>query len=386
MKNAEIVIVGGGSAGLTAANALQQAGFGVRVVEGRETALTAELGAGIHLWPNVIDCLDRLGLAGPVLERGTVVRRHRYLTWRERQIGTLDVEKLAAGAGFPAVGVTRTHLYQTLLQALEPGTVRFGISVTGFDRTDSGVDVRTADGEILRADAVIGADGIRSVIRRQLHGPAEPRDCGLTAWHGTTDYQHPELVPGDMAIYWGPTGRILHYHVSDGELYWLALLQAPSRYPDVPGERQAEAIRRFRGWPAHVQSLVRSTPEERILRNHILDRDPLQHWGRGCATIIGDAAHPMTPDMAQGAGQGIEDGLSVALAFQREASVAEALRSFEERRRDRANGFVKSSRQVSSVSTFTAKPMIAVRNEIVLRAIYRTHPWGTAQKEIIPVL
>jgi hypothetical protein len=55
-----------------------------------------------------------------------------------------------------------------------------------------------------------------------------------------------------MAIYWGPTGRILHYHVSDGELYWLALLQAPPRYPDVPGERQAEAIRRFRGWPAHV--------------------------------------------------------------------------------------------------------------------------------------
>jgi len=94
----------------------------------------------------------------------------------------------------------------------------------------------------------------------------------------------------------------------------------------------------------------------------------------------------MTPDMAQGAGQGIEDGLSVALAFQREATVAEALRSFEDRRRDRANGFVKTSRQVSSVSTFTAKPMIAVRNEIVLRAIYRTHPWGTAQKEIIPVL
>lgn len=386
MKNAEIVIVGGGIAGLTAAIALQQAGFGVRVLEQRATASTAELGAGIHLWPNVIDCLDRLGLAEQVVERGTVVRRHRYLTWRERQIGTLDVERLAAGAGYPAVGVTRTHLYQTLMRALRPGTVEYGVDVTGFDRTESGVVVRTADGRGLAADAVVGADGIRSVIRRQLHGPAEPRYSGLTAWRGTTDYAHPELTPGDMVIYWGPTGRILHYHVSDGELYWLALLQSPQGYPDVPGQRQAEAIRRFRGWPAHIQSMVRATDEQRILRTDIRDRDPLDHWGRGRATIIGDAAHPMTPDMAQGAGQGIEDGVSLGLALQREPTVVEALRSFEDRRRDRANGFVKTSRQVASVSTFTARPMIAVRNELVLRAIYRTHPWGTAQKEIIPVL
>lgn len=386
MKHAEIVIVGGGIAGLTAANSLQQAGFGVRVLESRGTESTAELGAGIHLWPNAIDCLDRLGLAEQIVARGTVVRRHRYLTWRERSIGSLDVERLAAGAGYPAVGVTRTELYQTLLRALAPGTVQYGRSVTGFDRTGSGVIVRTDDGDALHADAVIGADGIGSVIRRQLHGHTEPRYSGLTAWRGTTDYAHPELTPGDMVIYWGPTGRILHYHVSDGRLYWLALMQAPQGWPDDPGHRQEEVIRRFRGWPAQVQSMVRQTPEELILRTDIRDRDPLGHWGRGRATIMGDAAHPMTPDMAQGAGQGIEDGISLGLAFQREPTVVEALRSFEDRRRERANSFVKLSRSVSSVGTFRAKPLIAIRNEVALRAIYRTHAWGTAQKEIAPIV
>jgi 2-polyprenyl-6-methoxyphenol hydroxylase-like FAD-dependent oxidoreductase len=132
--------------------------------------------------------------------------------------------------------------------------------------------------------------------------------------------------------------------------------------------------------------MIAATDETAILRTDIVDRDPLKRWGWDRVTLLGDAAHPMTPDMAQGAGQAIEDGVSVASALQRATDPVAGLRDYEQRRLERANGFVKTSRIVNRMSLMEAPVMCAVRNQMALRTVYAIQAAGKARKDLMPAL
>jgi 2-polyprenyl-6-methoxyphenol hydroxylase-like FAD-dependent oxidoreductase len=248
------------------------------------------------------------------------------------------------------------------------------------------VVVRLADGGEERGDILIGADGIKSVVRQQLHGWTEPHYSGITAWRAICDYESPQIPVGEMCIYWGPGARILHYHVSGQRLYWLSLVKSPPRLRDPEGGSKAAVTERYRGWPRQVEGMLAATDETAILRTDIVDRDPLKRWGQDRVTLLGDAAHPMYPDMAQGAGQAIEDAICLAGTLRRAADPVSALQDYEERRRDRANGFVKTSRIVNRMSLMQAPVMCAVRNQVALRTVYAIQAAGKVRKDLTPAL
>jgi 2-polyprenyl-6-methoxyphenol hydroxylase-like FAD-dependent oxidoreductase len=386
MSIGRVVIVGAGIGGLTTAIALRHSGIDAVVLDKAARAEDLAKGAGVHLWSNALRALQHIDLGEQVAAIGTQVTAHRYLHWQGRQLGELDLAALGGEIGAPSVGVSRPELHRLLLETLGTEALRLDAELIGFEQNTQRVVARLADGGSERGDLLIGADGITSMVRRQLHGPAQPKYSGITAWRGITDYTDPMIPIGEMRIYWGPGARILHYHVSGQRLYWLALVKSPPRVPDPAAGRKAAVQEVYRGWPAHIQRMLTATAPEAILRTDIVDRDPLQHWGFERTTLLGDAAHPMTPDMAQGAGQAIEDAVCLARVLKHAADPATALREYEQRRMTRANEFVKTSRIVNRMSLLEAAPLRAVRDNVVLRTVYALQSAGKARTDLIPQL
>ena len=357
------IVVGGGVGGLTAAIALRQAGIDTVVFE--RAAQLRPVGAGLHLWTNAFLALQQIGLAEAVAATGTVVERSQYLTAEGRLLAEWKTGELGRRLGAPTVGVTRADLHRELMAALGKDSTIAAAEFTGFAQDGSGVTVRFRDGREERCDLLIGADGVRSAVRAQLLGSAEPRYAGYSAWRAITAFEHPALPRGNFALYWGRGARLICYRVGGGLMYWLALWRAPAGGRDPEGGRRAAALARYRHFAAPVPALIEATDEAAIVRTDIVDRAPISRWGEGRVTLLGDAAHPMTPNQAQGACQAIEDGVSLARCVREAAEVPAALRDYEGRRRARAAYFVRLSRFSGWWGSWESPAACAVRDAIL---------------------
>jgi 2-polyprenyl-6-methoxyphenol hydroxylase-like FAD-dependent oxidoreductase len=386
VENLRVVIVGAGIGGLTAAIALRRAGIDAVVLERAKSVDALSVGAGIHLWGNALQALQAIGMGEAVADAGTPVTAHRYLTRRGRSVGTLRVGKASQKMGAPTVGVTRTELHRTLVGALEPGVLRLNCACVGFEQDSRGVVARLADGREEHGDILVGADGINSVVRKQLHGWTEPRYSGITVWRAICDYTSPQIAVGEMSLYWGAGARIVHYHVSGQRLYWVSMVKSPPGQKDPEGGSKAAVTEIYRGWPQQVQGMIAATDEAAILRVDIADRDPLKRWGQERVTLLGDAAHPMSPDMAQGAGQSIEDGVSLAVRLRRAADPVSGLQDYERRRIGRANSFVKTSRIVRRMGLMEAPLMCVIRDQVALPIIYAAQAAWKVRSDLTPAL
>ncbi len=228
-----------------------------------------------------------------------------------------------------------------------------------FSEGPDAVDVETNQGRI-RASALIGADGIHSAVRAQLFGERAPRYAGYTCWRGIAELPDP-AGPGVMFERWGRGRRFGLVPISATRSYFFATMNA-----EAGGVDEADPIETLRqlfgefGEP--VQRLLAATPSEAVLRNDIIDLPPLPSWTRGRVTLLGDAAHAMTPNMGQGACQAIEDGVTLAACF--DGSVEDALASYEARRRGRALSFVKRSWTLGRIGQWTSPAAVLLRNAI----------------------
>jgi 2-polyprenyl-6-methoxyphenol hydroxylase-like FAD-dependent oxidoreductase len=348
----DILIAGGGIGGLTAAAALGRRGFAVHVFE-RADRLRAE-GAGITLQINAMRVLASLGLASPVEKAGAVLAGGRLLDERGALIQTLDL----GGFDVRGVAIHRAPLLDILAEGCG-ATVHTGRAVTGFESDETGVTAKLAGGGTMRGAVLVGCDGLRSAVRTAIHGEHAPRYAGYTAWRGVADFDLPDKWSVEL---WGPGKRFGMVPIAPGRTYWFATENAPAGGRD--GDAVAELVRRFAGWPDPVERLVAATPDGTILRNDLYDRPPLAHWGRGRVTLLGDAAHPMTPNLGQGACQAIEDAAVLAdcLDAHRDDPAA-GLRQYEALRRDRTAWVVKQAWQMGRLAqSITATPLRRLRD------------------------
>ena len=210
----------------------------------------------------------------------------------------------------------------------------------------------SADGCRFETELLLGADGLRSAVRAQTTGPLEPVYSGYTSWRGTTpDGSVPP--PQHMSESWGHGGRFGIVEIGFGELYWFAVANAPPQGRDV--DVKADLLRRFGDWHSPIRGFLEATPVERILRTDISDRDPITRWHEGRVVLLGDVAHPMTPNLGQGAGQAIEDAVALDASLAAYDDVEVALRAFEHARVARANAFVVGSRRLGRVRSRRAR-------------------------------
>ena len=336
-------VVGAGIGGLTAALALRNAGIDVEIYE--QASEVRAVGAGISLWANAIRALAKLGLGEALQARSVAYARTAILRADGRAIAetSLDelVRRLDAGE-IPALLVLhRADLLEMLSGRLE-NAIRLGQTCVAFEPRADRVITRFAGGAEVESDVLIGADGIHSAIRGQLH-PGEPvRYSGYTAWRAVSKF---EAAGWGVTETWGRGRRFGIVPMAGGLVYWFATRNAPEGETDPPGAVKQNLLEVFQGWHDPIQALISATQESAILRNDIQDRDPLPSWGSGRVTLLGDAAHPMTPNFGQGGCQAIEDALVLARMLTTHLDVAAALRSYEAERVARTSPIVLRSRQ-----------------------------------------
>jgi 2-polyprenyl-6-methoxyphenol hydroxylase-like FAD-dependent oxidoreductase len=349
-----VVVVGGGIAGLSAAIGLRRSGHEVVVLE--RAPRIDPIGAGLTLFANAMGALDRLGMRDAVAAKGAPAIRSAILTSKGRELARVPGDLLEG-----TIAIHRADLQRELADAA--GEVRLRAEVTAVEERDDGVFARGADGKEERGDLLVGADGVRSVVRSAI-ADVRPRYAGYTAWRGVSPAP---VEPGRLTESWGVGERFGLIDIGRGRTYWFATKNAPEGEPDEPEGKKAEILRRFSGWHDPIAAIAESADEGAILRSDVYYLEPLRRWSEGRVVLVGDAAHATTPGVGQGAAQAIEDAVVLADRLAPSGDLATGLREYEAIRRPRAEAVLKLSRRVDKAAQLGSPLGWRFRNAIVRR-------------------
>jgi salicylate hydroxylase len=339
-----ILIVGAGIGGLTAALALMRRGFTVDLFD-QAPALT-ELGAGIQIAPNGSRVLRELGL-GETLSRvgveANIVDLRLWNTgerWKMMEHGAKTLERY----GSPHYTMHRADLQEALRSAVlheNPACLHLDARCTGFTQSAKGVTLTFANGERVMGDAVIGADGIHSVVRQTLFGEDKPEFTGFMAWRGLAPAT---TLPPALMRHGGwiaPTSHIIHYPVRQRQmLNIIAVVERSDWLKESWHDRgtHEEWLQDFAGWHEDARSMIASV--EQPFKWALMVRWPLPRWSVGNATLLGDACHSTLPFLAQGASMSIEDGYVLARCLDEVNDIETALKRYEAARIERTRRIV----------------------------------------------
>lgn len=335
----KVIVVGAGLGGLTAAAVLAQRGIDFTLLE--QASQLGEIGAGVQLAPNAMKVLRALGLEKQAAEIGFEPNAHIVRNWKTAEVLARTPYKGVLSQVFGAAyyGYHRADLHELLRGAVPKERVRLAARCTGVREEDGQAVVTLADGTELRADAVVGADGIHSAVRASLFGAEAPRYTGNACWRGMTPAAAlaPGLIDPDMTVWFGPGASIVHYYIRGGTMVnWVAAFESDEWAEEsfnTEGRRE-EMMERFADWHPTMVALLANS--DRYLKWGLFDRDPLPHWSQGRVTLMGDACHPMLPYLAQGACMAIEDGYAVADHLDKgRDDIGQALQRYEQARRER---------------------------------------------------
>lgn len=349
-KKQTIAIIGAGLGGAVAGALLQHAGFDVEVYE--QAPSFARLGAGIHMGPNVLKIFERIGVDKKVV---SISSTPSHWFSRDGLTGEYLSRIPLEGYGATYCTVHRGDLQALQCDQLKPGTLHFNKKLVRLDDNGTDVMLEFEDGTSVRADIVIGADGINSRVRETLLGFEKPNYSG---WVGHRALIRAEklkkfdLVFEDCVKWWGPDRHMMVYYTTGrkDEYYYVTGVPHPAWEFDsafVPSSRD-EMASEFEGYHPIIQALIESTDE--VTKWPLFNRNPLPLWSQGRLVLLGDACHPMKPHMAQGAAMAIEDAAMFTRCLEAVGvgDYGTAFKLYEANRRDRATRV----QTVSNANTF----------------------------------
>ena len=352
------LIAGAGIAGLATGIALRQAGFDVEVFE-RSSELR-EIGAGLMIWPNGSRSLKALG----VTIKAQSITRLSVCSWRGRLVNDYPLSAIAERYDSEITFVHRAELQTALANRFGRDGLHLGAGVSGFNEKAAGVEIILRDGSVAEGGAVVGADGLRSSVRSQLLSDGDPIYLGSTIWRGVADGRGLPF-PNEAVVNWvGRGSEFIAAPLVDGRVYWAGVTKEPRGEKPGPRGHRGDLDQRFSSWVQPIPALIAATEEGAILRNDMYDRARVRRWSAGRVTLVGDAAHPMTPNSGQGACQALEDAVALGDSLHRAPNLTEAFGMYERRRLKRANRVVAMSRQGTRATQFENPVLCALRDSV----------------------
>jgi salicylate hydroxylase/6-hydroxynicotinate 3-monooxygenase len=346
----QIAIIGAGIGGLAAAALLARAGHEVNVHE--QAPAFARVGAGIQMAPNAVKVLRALGIEERVR---AIAFQSAVALSREWNTGEVTSElklgrEVEERYGAPYLFLHRADLHAAIASVVPQGIVHLGRKLTKLTQQAGDVELEFSDGTQVRADMVVGADGVHSLVRETLLGPEQPRFTGRVAYRTTFPASRLGVpITPARTKWWGPDRHMVVYYVSSNldELYFVTSVPESAEWmtPESwssKGDLQ-ELRAAYAGFHPEVQAVLEACPE--VYKWALLDRDPLSRWWEGRVALLGDACHPMTPYMAQGAAAALEDAavLTRCLEAVGRGGPAKAFALYQATRKPRASAIQTNS-------------------------------------------
>ena len=347
----KILIVGGGIGGMTAAACLLKAGFEVSVFE--QAPELGEVGAGIQLSANPMRVLQHLGLVERLRRHGVQPEAYQFKMFDTAEV----LQEIPLGNGYverhgvPYLSVHRADLLDTLIAAvrdLNADAVTLNATATDYAEDANGVTLHFSDGSEFRGDVLIGADGIKSLVRSKILGETPVHYTGDQSWRILVPAERLEADqrPDTVNICVGPGKHGVVYPIRpDGLVNMVGCVEYETWDDESWTARRpwSEMKADFAGWHGNIQAIIDNADKDQCFRWAMNNRPPVDNWSTARTTLLGDAAHPTLPYMAQGGGMAIEDGAVIARALQQEDDVGEALNLYQRNRLERTARIVNES-------------------------------------------
>jgi 2-polyprenyl-6-methoxyphenol hydroxylase-like FAD-dependent oxidoreductase len=368
------IIIGAGIGGLAAAIAIRQKGISVTVVEAAPEIKA--VGAGIIMASNAMQILQRLGIADKVKDNGYRLTSGQIADQKWRSIQRIDGEYAISKYGVGSYAIHRAALRQILFDELPKEIIRLNYAVESVSQEDTKVFVKFANGIQEEADFLIGADGIKSVVRQSLFGKTNYRYSGQTCWRATVNTTIPKKLEMSAYELWGskPGLRWGMVPLSLGQIYFFATVCSPAGGKDDTHTLKSNLAQQFSEFGDEITNLLEKTESTNIVRTDIYDFVPIKKWHQGRIVLIGDAAHATTPNLGQGGCQALEDAYVIAKTLSENADLEKAFNLFQSTRYAKAKYVVDTSWLFGKLTNLSA-PWIQMRN-----AAIRLMPASAAKK------
>lgn len=377
MKGQQILVVGGGIAGLTLAIALTQHGHRVEVIE--RTPEWKPVGAGIMLQANAVAILNALGLREKIESYGFYVSSMQVTDRNGRILSSLDFKALEAELG-PSYALHRADLHASLLNHCAHAAIRMNETVATLAQTENSVTVTFSSGQTATYDFVVGADGINSQVRNiaLAHNATPLIYSGYSCWRFVGKNLDNISAPVEM---WGQGKRVGVVPLTNGRSYIYMTQNAPIGEADPVQNRQQAVAAQFADFQGPAVSALGQLDGRKVLVHHDLMelREPV--WGNGRVLLVGDAAHAMTPNMGQGAAQAIEGALALTIAIDNADNTAQILPAYKQLHSKRVKKIQARSRQVGRVAQWSNQIACQTRNWLT-----RITPQTASQSNLINTL
>ncbi len=345
-----IAIIGGGIAGLTFAHCLSREDFEIYIYEKKPDF--GEVGAAISVFPNALCVMDEIGLLDQILENSGQFQNMYLKTYSGDTLS-----KTTPRSDYPVICTHRADLHKTLLSGIN-ANLHKGIGVTQLENLDNGqVKVSFDNDESSVFDAVIGADGIHSVVRQHVINDGAPIYRGYNVWRGVVKTS---FDIGYASETYGKGQRVGIVPIKDGEYGWWATCNEDFMQDDEPEGSKTKLKRLFGDWHYPIPELIENT--DVILKNSLNDREPHKGWTKGNITLIGDAAHPTTPNLGQGGCMAIEGAYLLAKCINKYGLSPKAYEIYEQYHFPRSKGIIKESLKLGKLGQLSNPLGISIRN------------------------
>lgn len=358
------VIIGGGICGLAVARALEKRAIEVQIYE-RDQCLN-EVGAGLTLWANAVLALKELDCMDSVIEAGERVRSFSFHTPENAVIGCFDIDRIEEIMAVPSIAIHRQKLVEAL--AGERKSISYGKELVDCSSNDSEAIAVFSDGEEVKADILLACDGFNSRVRKILLDD-RARYSGYTCFRGVVDADSVEYGGGALELTCGDGAQFGILDIGHGKLAWFATANMAENTRMTVYERKKEVLRRFAGWREPIEQVIETTESTEFLMNDISDRKPTPVWARGRVMMLGDAAHPTTPNLGQGACQAIEDAAALYFCLGASSQHYAVFDDLVRRRYKRARYVVDLSRMTGFLCQTRSKYLGMVRDYLIRRSL-----------------